>query len=68
MLLSLFKYNGDVIFFYLEGDYDNSKYVDNLCIIVVWITVEDMKKGNNKYNIRELLWKLQRNKIKIIKE
>ena len=44
MLLSLFKYNGDVIFFYLEGDYDNSKFVDNLCIIVVWITVEDMKK------------------------
>ena len=42
--------------------------MDNLCIIVVWITVEDMKKENNKYNIRELLWKLQRNKIKIIKE
>lgn len=52
----MFKYNGDVIFFYLEGDYDNSKIVDNLCIIVVWITVEDMKKENNKYNIRELLW------------
>ena len=52
----MLKYNGDVIFFYLEGDYDNSKIVDNLCIIVVWITVEDMKKENNKYNIRELLW------------
>ncbi len=52
----MFKYNGDVIFFYLEGDYDNSKFMDNLCIIVVWITVEDMKKENNKYNIRELLW------------
>ena len=44
MLLSLFKYNGDVIFFYLEGDYDNSKFVDNLCIIVVRISEEDIKK------------------------